>query len=160
MVHVLFPPPPAVKKFPERTYFFSLKQSCRRTQQPSPTITGNQHHWICQGPTSQERKDHRWPYYHCMTSPSPYTVFIFFILELFQIQRGFSFPFLRAKDLCTSLLIIITHSFFNLLYVGGKYPRGQGGIIPVTIRPNAPMTVCHNGILPNKITHLTFVKQR
>ena len=36
---------------------------------------------------------------------------------------GLSFPFLGAKDLRTSLLIIRTHSFLNLLYVGGTYAR-------------------------------------
>ena len=40
---------------------------------------------------------------------------------------GFSFPFLRAKDLRTSLLITITCSFFTLLYVGGIYAWGRGG---------------------------------
>ena len=36
---------------------------------------------------------------------------------------GLSFPFLRAKDLRTSLLIMRTRSFFTLLYVGGTYAR-------------------------------------
>ena len=36
---------------------------------------------------------------------------------------GFSFPFLRAKDLRKSLLIMITRSFLTLLYVGGTYAR-------------------------------------
>ena len=36
---------------------------------------------------------------------------------------GFSFPFLCAKDLRTSLLIMRTCSFFHLLYVGGTYAR-------------------------------------
>ena len=36
---------------------------------------------------------------------------------------GFSFPFLRANDLRSSLLIIRAHSFFTLLYVGGTYAR-------------------------------------
>ena len=36
-------------------------------------------------------------------------------MESFQLQMGFSFPFLRANDLRTSLLIIRTHS---LSYVG------------------------------------------
>ena len=35
--------------------------------------------------------------------------------ESFQIQMGFSFPFLRANDLCTSLLIMRSRS---LSYVG------------------------------------------
>ena len=35
--------------------------------------------------------------------------------ESFQLQMGFSFPFLRANDLRTSLLIMKTRS---LLYVG------------------------------------------
>ena len=35
--------------------------------------------------------------------------------ESFQLQMGFSFPFLRANDLRTSLLIMRT---FSLLYVG------------------------------------------
>ena len=38
-----------------------------------------------------------------------------FSYELFQLQMGFSFPFLRANDLSTSLLIMRTRS---LLYVG------------------------------------------
>ena len=38
-----------------------------------------------------------------------------YVGESFQPQMGFSFPFLLAKDLRTSLLIIITHSFFTLL---------------------------------------------
>ena len=37
---------------------------------------------------------------------------------LFHLQMRISFPFLRAKDLLTSLLIMITRSFFTLLYVG------------------------------------------
>ena len=41
--------------------------------------------------------------------------FLIFPMESFQLQMGFSFPFLRANDLRTSLLIMITHS---LLYVG------------------------------------------
>ena len=44
-------------------------------------------------------------------------------LESFQIQMGFSFPFLRAKDLRTSLLIMRTCSFLTLLHVGGTYAR-------------------------------------
>ena len=43
------------------------------------------------------------------------------IPESLQLQMGFSFPFLRAKDLCMSLLIMRT---LSLLYVGGKYTRG------------------------------------
>ena len=43
--------------------------------------------------------------------------------ELFQIQMRISFPFLRAKDLSTSLLIIQTSSLFTILYVGGTYER-------------------------------------
>ena len=38
-----------------------------------------------------------------------------------------SFPFLRAKYLRTSLLIMRTHSFLTLLYVGVIYAQGQGG---------------------------------
>ena len=34
-----------------------------------------------------------------------------------------SFPFLRAKDLHTTLSIVKNHSFFTLLYVGGTYAR-------------------------------------
>ena len=34
-----------------------------------------------------------------------------------------SFPFLTAKELRRLLLIIITCSFFTLLYVGGTYAR-------------------------------------
>ena len=37
------------------------------------------------------------------------------VLELFQLQMGFLFPFLRANDLRTSLLIMRTRS---LSYVG------------------------------------------
>ena len=33
------------------------------------------------------------------------------IVESFQIQMGFSFPFLRANDLRLSLLIMRTHRF-------------------------------------------------
>ena len=36
---------------------------------------------------------------------------------------GLSFPFLRAKDLRTSLLIMITLSFFTILYKGGTNAR-------------------------------------
>ena len=43
--------------------------------------------------------------------------------ELFQLQMRISFPFLHAKDLRTSLLIIITCGFFTLMYVGGTYAR-------------------------------------
>ena len=43
--------------------------------------------------------------------------------ESFHIQMGLSFPFLRANDLRSSLLIMITRSFFTLLYVGGTYAR-------------------------------------
>ena len=43
--------------------------------------------------------------------------------ESFQIQMGFSFPFLRAKGLRTSLLIMRTCIFFTLLYVGDTYVR-------------------------------------
>ena len=38
----------------------------------------------------------------------------YFVLESFQLQMGFSFPFLRANDLRSSLLIIRARSF--LLY--------------------------------------------
>ena len=44
-------------------------------------------------------------------------------VESFQFQMGFSFPFLRAKYLRTSLLIMIICSFFTLPYVGGTYAR-------------------------------------
>ena len=47
--------------------------------------------------------------------------------ESFQLQMGFSFPFLCAKDLRTSLLIMRSHSFFTLLYVGGTYTREKRG---------------------------------
>ena len=40
---------------------------------------------------------------------------------------GFSFLFLRAKYLLMSLLIMITRSFFTLLYVRGTYAQGGGG---------------------------------
>ena len=43
--------------------------------------------------------------------------------ESLQLQMGFSFPFLRAKDLRISLLIMRTRSFFTLLYTGGTYAR-------------------------------------
>ena len=33
----------------------------------------------------------------------------------FHLQMRISFPFLRAKDLCTSLLIMRTHSYSNFL---------------------------------------------
>ena len=79
-MQILFLPPPAVTKSPKRTIFFPLKQYCGRTQQTSPTITGNQHHQILQIPTSQERRDHRRTYHHRMPEPSPCMVFIFFIL--------------------------------------------------------------------------------
>ena len=36
-------------------------------------------------------------------------------VELFQLQMGFSFPFLRVNNLCTSLLIMRTRS---LSYLG------------------------------------------
>ena len=35
--------------------------------------------------------------------------------ESFQIQMVFSFPFLRSNDLCSSLLIMRTRSFYSLL---------------------------------------------
>ena len=35
----------------------------------------------------------------------------YFARESFQLQMGFSFPFLRAKDLRKSLLIVRTHIF-------------------------------------------------
>ena len=41
--------------------------------------------------------------------------------ESFELHMGFSFPFLCANDLRTSLLIMITRSFFTLIYVGGTY---------------------------------------
>ena len=44
-------------------------------------------------------------------------------LGLFHLQMIISFPFLSAKDLRTSLLIMRTHSFLTLLYVGGIYAR-------------------------------------
>ena len=47
--------------------------------------------------------------------------------ESFQLQMRISFPFLHAKDLRTSLLIMRNRSFFTLLYVGGTYARGRGG---------------------------------
>ena len=47
--------------------------------------------------------------------------------ESFQLQIRISFPILCDKDLRTSLLIMRTHSFFTLLYVGGAYARGRGG---------------------------------
>ena len=48
-----------------------------------------------------------------------------FYAGLFQLQMRISFLFLRAKDLCTSLLIIRTGSFYYLLYIGGTYAQGQ-----------------------------------
>ena len=42
-------------------------------------------------------------------------ILLLLITELFQIQMGFSFPFLCANDLRTSLLIMRTRS---LSYVG------------------------------------------
>ena len=47
--------------------------------------------------------------------------------DSFQLQMGFSFSFLRDKDLRGSLLIMRARSFFTLLYVGVTYARGQGG---------------------------------
>ena len=47
--------------------------------------------------------------------------------ESFQIHMGLLFPFLRAKDLRTSLLIMRSRSFSTLLYVGGIHTRGRGG---------------------------------
>ena len=43
--------------------------------------------------------------------------------DSFQLQMGFSFTFLHAKDLRTSLSIMITRSFFTLLYIRGTYAR-------------------------------------
>ena len=43
--------------------------------------------------------------------------------ESFQFQMRIPFPFLRSKDLRTSLLIMRTRSFFTLLYLGGTYAR-------------------------------------
>ena len=40
------------------------------------------------------------------------------IPESFQIQMGFSFPFLRANDLCSSLLNIRASIFFSLVCRG------------------------------------------
>ena len=40
------------------------------------------------------------------------------VTELFQLQMRISFPFLRAKDLCRSLLIMRARGFSTLLYVG------------------------------------------
>ena len=45
------------------------------------------------------------------------------MVESFQLQMRIPFPFLRAKDLRTSLLIMIPPSFLTLLYVGGTYAR-------------------------------------
>ena len=41
--------------------------------------------------------------------------------ESFQLQMGFSFPFLCAKDLSMSLLIMRTCRFLTLMYIGGTY---------------------------------------
>ena len=49
------------------------------------------------------------------------------VVDVFQLQMIISFPFLRAKDLGTSLLIMRTCSFLTLLYAGGTYKRGRGG---------------------------------
>ena len=49
------------------------------------------------------------------------------VVESFQLQMGFSFPFLCAKYLRTSLLIIRTRIFLTLLHAGGTYTRVQGG---------------------------------
>ena len=46
---------------------------------------------------------------------------------LFELHIIISFPFLRAKDVRTFLLIMRTRSFFTLLYVGGTYAQGRGG---------------------------------
>ena len=42
---------------------------------------------------------------------------------LFQLQIRISFPFLLAKDSRRFLFIMITRSFFTLLYLGGTYAR-------------------------------------
>ena len=49
--------------------------------------------------------------------------FYHLVHEAFQLQMGFSFPFLRANDLCSSLLNIKAHTFFTLFYVEGTYAR-------------------------------------
>ena len=52
------------------------------------------------------------------------SIFIIYLtVESLQIQMGLSFPFLRAKDLRTSSLIMRTRSFFTLLFVGGTFTR-------------------------------------
>ena len=61
-------------------------------------------------------------------APGPCRIFSIYCCHrtppgLFQLQMRISFPFLRAKDLHMSLLIMRTHSFFTLLYVGGTYAR-------------------------------------
>ena len=38
--------------------------------------------------------------------------------ESFKLQMGFSFPFLRANDLCLSLLYIRARNFFSLVRRG------------------------------------------
>ena len=44
-------------------------------------------------------------------------------LGLFQLQMRISFIFVLSKDLRRFLLIMRTHRFFTLLYVGGTYAR-------------------------------------
>ena len=48
-----------------------------------------------------------------------------FAKEPFQLQRGLLFPFLRAKHLCTSLLIMRTPSFY--------YPVRRGYISNISV---------------------------
>ena len=50
--------------------------------------------------------------------------------ELFQLQLGFSFTFLRANDLRLSLLIMRYRIFFSFLYVGGYIRKVSVQLVP------------------------------
>ena len=60
-----------------------------------------------------------------VTATKIYTTPLFQVVSegLFQIQMRISFPLLIAKDLHRFLLIIRTHCFFTILYVGSTYKR-------------------------------------
>ena len=47
---------------------------------------------------------------------------------LFQLQIRITFPFLQAKNLRTSLLIMRTCSSLTLLYLGGTYTKERWGV--------------------------------
>ena len=45
------------------------------------------------------------------------------VRKSFQLQMRISFPFIRAKGLRKSLLIMRTRSFFTLMYIQGTYVK-------------------------------------